>query len=143
MKVSGPSKPNQEAFNKIPSVLWDGGEKSMSIHIEISGAGKLSANFVEHKPNGQPAREISAHEPLFAGTRDFTIAVPKRTGVYLQLDLPEAGPGASLNWRIGFDGKEIHQYSGTLHGALANGQTFNDSVDFPDVTANDPKRSSL
>lgn len=122
--IRGPGDSNTETADHIPTVVWDGGAGSMTIHAESTCAVQMRVSFSEHPEDQGSPRLLETHEDVPAGSHSWTIDVPADVGGYVELSAPSPQPGDHLAWTIEVGGKTVDEQSDTLEKPLEQGYGF-------------------
>src|SRR5687767_12771995 len=92
--------PQVESASAMPAKLWDGGGATVTIRTDLSHPGYVHFMFSEA---GDDGRRMEGRQAVEAGTRDFTIDVPKGASCSIDLGIesPPIGAKARIEYRLG------------------------------------------
>jgi hypothetical protein len=124
--LRGPGDDHTETASKIPSVVWDGGAGSMTIHTESTTPAQMRVSFSVHSKDSEEPdpRLLESYEDVPAGSHSWAIDVPKDVGGYVELSATSPQPGDRLHWTIEVGGNTVDEQSDTLEQPLEPGYGF-------------------
>jgi hypothetical protein len=114
-----------ESYSHIPEKVWDGGGGPVTIEVEGSEEGRVSASFETHLPvDDANHKYLESWERISAGKHSFTIEVPPNVGgtVEMSIDSPQVGATVHVAVRIG--DRLVAEDSSTLDAPLQPGYGF-------------------
>jgi hypothetical protein len=122
--IRGPGESTGETADHIPTVVWDGGAGTLTIHAETSTPAQMRVSFSEHDENLESPRSLETYEDVTAGSHAWTISVPANVGGYVELSATEPQPGATLRWTLEANGTKVDEQSDQLEKPLEPGYGF-------------------
>jgi hypothetical protein len=109
----------------IPSKIWEGGGGPVTIEVESSEPGRVSASFETHlQPDDPNHKFLESWEKVDAGKHRFTIDIPPNVGgtVEMSVGSPQVGSTVHVSVRIGE--RLVAEDSSTLDAPLQPGYGF-------------------
>lgn len=123
-----------DQFSEIPGVVFEGGGGALAIEATVNQPAELRATFSRRIDEETGEEEgIHVHQPLAAGTHHFETNVPAGVYIYLEIGVPEAQPGARIEWSVKVDGKGVVNESESLEEPLRSGYAFFVQLEFDDI----------
>ncbi|HEX5066634.1 MAG TPA: hypothetical protein VFY49_11005 [Myxococcota bacterium] len=121
--IRGPGDSDTETASSIPTVVWDGGSGTFSIHAETSAPAQMRVSFHENKESDD-ARSLETHQDVAPGVHDWTISVPADVSGYVELSATDPQPGTTLSWTLQANGNTVDEQSDQLEKPLEEGYGF-------------------
>ncbi|HXK21812.1 MAG TPA: hypothetical protein VMS55_03950 [Myxococcota bacterium] len=121
--LRGPRDDHTETAHRIPTVVWDGGAGTLTIHAETTTPAQMRVGFHEHSEDAK-ARTLETYEDVAPGSHSWTIDVPKEVGGYVELSATSPKPGDRLSWSLEAAGNTIDEQTETLEKPLQQGYGF-------------------
>lgn len=121
--IRGPGEDDTETASSIPTVVWDGGAGTFSIHAETSVPAQMRVSFYENSESDD-ARSLETHQEVAPGIHNWTISVPADVGGYVELSASDPQPGATLGWTLQASGTTVDEQTETLEKPLEQGYGF-------------------
>ena len=115
---------DEQTVDKVPEVVFDGGAGTIGVTFDVNQPSRLVASFSQYDEMGDRERSVSAVEKIAPGSHTKTIDVSPGTYVYLELGVPDASVGATANWVVTLDGREVYRESDRLGEPLRDGYAF-------------------
>ena len=122
--LRGPGEDGTETEDRIPSVVWDGGAGSVTIHAETTTAARMRVHFSDEAEDAESSRTLETWEDIPAGKHSWTIAVPANVSGYVELGATDPKPGDQLRWTILAGGSTVDEQDDTLQQALEENHAF-------------------
>lgn len=121
--IRGPGESDTETASSIPTVVWDGGAGTFSIHAETSAPAQMRVSFYENSESDD-ARSLETHQDVAAGIHNWTISVPANVGGYVELSATDPQPGTTLSWTLQAGGATVDEQTEQLEKPLEQGYGF-------------------
>ena len=121
--LRAPGDDHTETAHRIPTVVWDGGAGTLTIHTETTSAAQMRVSFHEQSQDPK-ARLLETYEDVGPGSHSWTIDVPKEVGGTVELSATSPKPGDRLHWTLEAAGNVVDEQNETLEKPLEPGYGF-------------------
>jgi len=112
-----------EPVSELPAVVFSGGGGTLTLRMETTQPARFNATFEEREGVGE-GRRLLVLQDLPVGSHERTVEVSPATYLYFELGVPDATPGARLEWTVLLDGRVVVQEDDRLDEPLASGLAF-------------------
>jgi hypothetical protein len=114
----------QSSFH-IPDKVWDGGGGPITIEVEGSEQGTVSATFETNLPIDDPKHKLlESRERVSEGKHSFNIDVPPNVGGTVEMSIEEPHVGATVHVVVRIGDRLVAEDSSTLDAPLQPGYGF-------------------
>ena len=100
----GGSGSDYERLGRLPGEVFGGGAGKLTFNISLNQPGQLSATF---EPNSTNDPGIHVQQSLSARRHYFEVDMAADTYGFIEVTIADAQPGASINWTVQLDGKDV------------------------------------
>lgn len=124
--MSRPGQGGEEyaELDRMPAVAFGGGAGTLSLSFEINQPAVLKATFSQYDENDDEETSTYVAEELGPGSYARSVDVGADTYVYVELGVPDAIVGATIDWTVFLDGQPILQENERLDEALEDNYAF-------------------
>jgi hypothetical protein len=118
-------KASADSLSHIPAKVWDGGGGTVVIEAEASEPARVSASFATNLQVDDPNhRFLESREKMEAGTRSFTIDVPRNVGGTAEVSIENPRVGSKVRLAIRVNDRVVAEDAVTLDEPLKPGYGF-------------------
>lgn len=133
--LTGSGESNLDQVSEMPDVVLSGGGGVLEIEATVNQPAVLRATFSRQVDEETGEEEgINVEQPLAAGTHHFRTDVADGLYTYLEIGIPEAQPGAAIEWTVSAGGKRIVHESESLEKPLRPGYAFFVQLEFEGIS---------
>lgn len=113
--------PNVQSVDEIPAAVWGGGGGTLTIEVHTTCAAQMRVSFDSDQ---EDVESLESREDMEAGTRTWTIDVPRGAGGYIELGAVDPKEGDTLSWQIRLNGQMVDEQFDELQEPLGEGYAF-------------------
>ncbi|HVN37117.1 MAG TPA: hypothetical protein VMW19_02960, partial [Myxococcota bacterium] len=132
--LRGAGDAHTETARRIPTVVWDGGAGTLTIHAETTTPAQMRVSFHEQSQDPK-ARLLETYEDVGPGSHSWTIDVAKEVGGTVELSATSPRPGDRLHWTLEAAGNVVDEQNETLEKPLEPGYGFFIQANFEDFAS--------
>ena len=131
--LTGSGESHVDRHSEMPTEVFAGGAR-LDIEATVNQRAVLKASF-SRVLDEQTAddEEVYVEQELAVGTHHLRTSVPDNVYTYLEIGVPEAQPGAQIDWTVRVNGESAVQESETLDEPLQSGYGFFVQFEFEDI----------